>query len=245
MSETEVLGPSHSLDFEAVGRVVESVRAADTSLGDAYLLPPSRAPSEWYRVQQAREILASDISWAYTLRDVHGDWTSDSRAKRRYEALGRTRRLARELVALIENDDLPLTSSLVPRFHVTDEHGFHVVDFFQLMVGLKRLQAAAEQERAHLRSANMHATAPFRHVVGDPASLATPGKFFISGMGKAFEKGFGQSPSIKFTSDREPAGPFVRFVEAVTREMGEPMSPDGIRKAWERATATGQTSQKN
>jgi len=244
VSETGRARTSGILDFQEIGRVVESVRATDTSLGDAYQLPTTGSPADWDKVRHARADLSSSISWAYTLRDVHGDWTSDSRAKRRYEALGRTRRLTRELVALIEDDQLPLTSSLASRFRVTDEHGFHVVDFSQLMVGLERLQEAAEQERARLRSADLHETAPLSHVEGDSASLATPGNSFISGMGKAFEEGFGQPPSIKFTSDREPAGPFVRFVEAVTREMGEPMSPDGIRKAWERATATGQTSRK-
>ena len=235
---------SSILDFHAIGRVVDQVREADASLGTAYELPVTGDPTEWDRVRNARTGLSSSISWAYTLREVHGDWTSDSRAKRRYEALGRARRLARELVALVEDDQLPLASSLVSRFRTTDEHGFHVVDFSQFMVGLERMQEAAEQERARLRSDDLHEAAPLSHVEGEPASFATPGNSFISGMGKAFKKGFGQTPLIKFTSDREPAGPFVRFVEAVTREMGEPMSPDGIRKAWDRATATGQSSRK-
>lgn len=244
MSQSGEQRSSSVLDFQGIGRVVDSVRAADMSLGDAYQLPTAGSPTEWDRIRKARADLSRSISWAYTLRDVHGDWTSNSRARRRYEALGRTRRLARELVALVEDDQLPLASSLAPRFRATDENGFHVVDFSQLMVGLERLQEAAEQERTYRRSAEMHQTAPLSHAEDDSTSLATPGNSFISGMGKAFEEGFGQPPSIKFTSEREPAGPFVRFVEAVTREMGESMSPDGIRKAWDRATRTGQTSRK-
>lgn len=242
-SEAESGSPS-ILDFQAIGRVIDRVREANADLGAAYELPATDDPADWDRVRNARTGLASAVSWAYTLRDVHADWTSDSRAKRRYEALGRVHRMSRELVAIIHDDQLPLSLSLAPGFPATDEHGFHVVDFSQLMVGLEQLQNAAEQERARLRSADLHEIAPLSHIEDETTSLATPGNFFISGMGEAFEKGFGWPPSIKFTNEREPAGPFVRFVEAVTREMGEPMSPDGIRKAWDRAMATGQRLRK-
>lgn len=243
MNQKEEQGSSAVLDFQQVGRIVDSVRAADIALGDAYQLPSTDSPAEWDRVRHARADLSSLISWAYTLRHVYGDWTSDSRAKRRYEALERVRRMARELVALIENDQLPLTASLASHFHVADERGLDVVDLSHLMVGLERLQEAARQERARLKRAGLHETAPLSHVDGDSVSLATPGSSFISRMKNAFEDGFGQPPSIKFTPSREPTGSFVRFVEAVTREMGEPMSPDGIRKAWDRA-GLGQTSKK-
>lgn len=241
-SSEAVLTSPNILDFQAIGRVVARVHEVDASLGALYELPATGDPTDWGRVRNARAALSSSISWAYTRRDVHGDWTSESRSKRKYAALARARRLARDLSALIKDDELPLAPSLASGFRVTDEHGFHVVDFSQFMVGLDRLQEAVEQERARLKEANLHDAAPLSHIEG--ASMATPGSSFISGMGKAFEKGFGQSPSIKFTGDREPTGPFVRFVEAVTREMGEPMSPDGIRKAWDRATGTGQTSRK-
>jgi hypothetical protein len=233
-SEAETGSPS-ILDFQAIGRVIDLVREADAGLGAAYELPATDDPADWDRVRNARTGLASAISWAYTLRDVHADWTSDSRAKRRYEALGRVHRMSRELLALIGDDQLPLSSSLASRFAATDENGFHVVDFSQLMVGLERLRDAAEWERIYLRSNDLNETAPLSHIEDDSASFATPGNSFMSGMAKAFEKGFGCSPSIKFTTEREPTGPFVRFVEAVTREMGDPMSPDGIRRAWDRA----------
>ncbi len=236
--------PSGILDFQAIGRVVDQVRQADTSLGAAFALPATDDPEAWNRVRNARSDLAGSIAWAYTRREVHADWTSDSRAKRRYEALGRVHRMSRELVAIIHDDQLPLSLSLASCFPATDEHGFHVVDFSQLMVGLEQLQNAADHERARLKRADLHEIAPLSHIEDETASLATPGNSFISGMGKAFEKGFGRPPSIKFTNEREPAGPFVRFVEAVTGEMEEPMSPDGIRKAWDRAMTTGQTSRK-
>lgn len=235
--------PSHILDFEAIGRVVDRVKDMDASLGSAYELPATTNSVDWGRVRAARAGLASSISWAYTLRDVHADWTSDSRAKRRYTALERVHRMARELIALIKDDQLPLTPSLAPRFLTSDEDGFHVVDFSQLMVGLERLQEAAKQERARLSNADLHEAAPLSRVGGDSASLATPGNAFISRMGEVFEEGFGQEVLIKFTSDREPTGPFVSFVEAVTREMGEPMTAEGTRKAWDRAKVHGQSSE--
>lgn len=235
--------PSHILDFQTIGRVVDRVKEVDASLGAAYELPSTTNPVDWGRVRAARSDLASSISWAYTLRDVHADWTSDSRAKRRYNALNRVHRMARELVVLINDDQLPLTLSLAPRFQTADEDGFHVVDFSQLMVGLERLQEAAKQERARLRKDDLHEAAPLSHIEDKPLRLATRGNAFISRIGKAFEDAFGQPPSIKFTEYREPTGPFVRFVEAVTQEMGDPMTAEGIRKAWDRAKVDGQSSQ--
>lgn len=227
---------SHILNFQAVGRVIDRVRQADANLGAAYELPATGDPADWDRVREARSDLSSSISWAYTLREAHPDWTSDSRARRRYEAIGRVRRLSRELTALIHDDQMPLSSSLAPRFPVTDEHGFHVVDFSQFMAGLERLQEACIEERERLKELGLHEKAVLSQVGDDADSLSTPGAAFISRMGKAFEEAFEQAPSIRFTNDREPAGPFVQFVEAVTMEMGEPMSRDGIRKAWDRAS---------
>ncbi len=244
MSKGEEPKFSSLLDFQGVGRVVESVRAADKSLGDKYLLPANGLPIDLDGVRHARADLATAISWAYTTREAHGDWYSDSRAKRRYKALGAAHRLARELVALIEDDELPLDSSLASRFRVTDDRGFHAVDFSQTMVGLRRLQEAAEKERARLRRADLHETAPLSHVEAKTAAYATAGNSFMARLGKAFEEGFGQSPSINFTSNWEATGPFVRFVEAVTCEMGHAMAPEGIRKAWKRKFGTGQTPRK-
>lgn len=224
--------PSRILNFQAIGRVLARVQDADADLGAGYEAPLTAEPAEWERVRKARADLSRAISWAYTLREAHGDWTSASRARRRYAALGRARRLTRELAALIQDKQLPLAPSIAPWFRVVDEHGFQVADFAQLVGGLERLQEACRWERERLKESGLNENPP---AGGDSKSSPTPGTAFIIKLGKAFEEAFGQAPAIKFTAGREPAGPFVQFVEAVTSEMGEPMSPEGIRKAWDRA----------
>lgn len=234
---------SSALDFPAIGRVVESVRQADMALGGEYLLPENAEHADWEKVRTARDGLSFSISWAYTLREIHGDWTSDSRAKRRFDALGRALRLSRKLAAILKDEELPLTASLIPWFRTTDDIGSHVVNFSQFLAGLDLLKEASEQERERLKKSGFDQAAALSPDKSGSRLLATPGHSFMTGLGKAFEKGFGTAPFIKFTSDREAAGPFVHFVEAVTREMGETMSRDAIRKAWDRASA-GQTPQK-
>lgn len=226
---------SRVLDFQATGRVIDKVCEADASLGAAFEPPKTNNPMDWEQVRKARAALSNSISWAYTYRDAHGEWTSSSRAKRRYETLDRVRRLSRDIGKLIADDDFPLGFLLAPYFPARDEDGFSAVGLAQLTLGLEQLQRACTEERAKLKESGLHESSVFSG--SEAGLLSTPGNAFILQLAKAFEKAFAQAPAIKFGSERNPEGPFVAFVQAVCAEMREPMSPDAVRKAWDRASS--------
>lgn len=223
-----------SLDFQAVGRVIAKVAKEDPSLGEEFEMPQSQDLEAWERVRIARLDLANSISWAYHYQDMYADFSSDSRARQQYENLAKMTRLVRTLCSLMDDPKLPLRDSLAGYFPALDEDGFHIADLSQTMFGLERLQQACMQEREHLKSLGLHEKA-LLSVLPNDGSLPTPGSAFISHLGKVFEQTFGKPPSFSFTAEREPSGPFLAFVEAVTTEMGAPLRGDAVRKAWERA----------
>jgi hypothetical protein len=231
-------GASISLDYQAVGRILRRVAEAGLAIPSEF--DPTSALSRDWRLE-----LSKAISWAVTLREVQPEWTNDARSRQRYEKLGKIRQAASSIAEALQDEDV-LVSALSSHFVATPQWGKPDAypEFHSLISGIRHLQFAAEKERNSLRKSGLHQKAPL-----SPAAeidvLKTPGAAFIRQLGNAYQKSFGTAPDISYSSIREASGPFVAFVEAVSKELGEPMSPEAIRKAWERANSSDKASQKS
>lgn len=187
------------LPVDAILRVANQVHAAGG--------PPAPAisgPRDPF-IQKVRH----HVSFAYTAWACLPDWTSNSRSRRRFDALHQVQRLAQRLQALVEDDDMPLDSHL-------GRHMRFPETVSGIVEGIAKLAAAATAERSRLEAAGLDAEAPLAGLEGPNP---TPGSEFIRHMAKAYREAFGIAPAIQYDSDREPRGPFVVFVLACMSEV--------------------------
>jgi hypothetical protein len=156
-----------------------------------------------------RDALVQDVSWAYTAWACLPDWTSDSRSRRRYGALGQVHSLATRLVATIRDGDLPLDGGLTNHFNFPDS-------VTEALENVSKIAAAARDERKRLKALGMDDAAPMSNMPGDGS---TAGSEFIRHMVGAFETAFLVRAEVVQDSTREPAGPFIAFVLTCLREL--------------------------
>ena len=209
---------THFLALDAILSVAQQVNDAGGPP-----VPPISGPRDSF-VQNVRH----HVSFAYTAWACLPDWSSDSRSRRRFEALGEVQQLSRALKALVDNGDIPLDASLARHLKFPDS----VED---ILSGVARLGVAATAERYRLRDAGFDASAPLSHLEG-PSS--TRGSEFIRWMTAAYEVSFGKKAAVTFDDTREPGGPFVAFVLGCMRAVHAAEMKDGIAEPEFPITAT-------
>lgn len=203
-----------ALPENAVDQIIAAVVEADASLGKALAWPSPNVWEETKRVRAARSQLMFAVNAAITLKSVMPFWLDRGQANTRAEKLGQVAADVRTLCSEIGTDEF--ANSMPPQFN----------GLRQLIKDLQRFQTACEQR-------SKEGAIGLFDLEDDP-DAPTPQGEFMRALGEAYEEAFGKAPSISHSADRDPGGPFVAFVQAVTSLAGHPLKPWAIKKAWSR-----------
>jgi hypothetical protein len=237
---------SGHLDYAAVGRVLDAVRAAGLEPPSAAWPagPGSNEVDVMATSREWRRELSQRVSWAYTFHALGPDLRSDARSSRRTKNLADVNHLANRLLALIRDDDMPLSGNL--GHHLDPEVG-ESID--AALLGLEAIAFAAREEVKRRRIAGIADKAVSADAKDGSLEWGTSVEF-VSRLAGIFEQAFGSAAAITYDKKRKPVvGPFVMFVTAVVGEMKKlgdapPMkvTPGAIDQAFKRGRrGVGQT----
>lgn len=226
------MGAPATLDFQQIGRILDAVKLAGGTVPCEFYAETGISELDPFAsARRCRADLAAGISWAYTIERILPDMESDARAKRRFKAIGDVARKSRQLASLLRDEDLGIAHWLMGHFDPSKRESSS-----STLAGLDALTRAAVSEARRLKAEELHTQAPFAHIEAssDPKNK-TARDVFLQQMRDAYEEHLRQPARIVYT-DRHPTGPFVSFLQAVTKEMGEPpMKGGALQQALYRA----------
>jgi hypothetical protein len=227
------------LTFDAIGRICAETSSSEVPIPKEMEFPSDDMPiaerdKALRGVREQRSHLASKIHIAHSFNTVSSAYNDPKfrrrTAKKLKQAITKAKSLRREL------EDLQRDELIVHGVNLTMRQGFMNLGiegnftYDDALADVRGLEKLLEATSGYMCGAEP----PPRAGQGE-SSEPTRQEGWFRELAKIFQDCFGREAGISKTADGEPDGPFVRFAEAVQRELGTPMTRQAIAQAYRRS----------